>query len=114
MPRVTIFSRISGVQPIVSRTLLYGLVCWATIRTSLRRVVPRGVDGYRLRRLGLRYYGSRPRSHWRRRGRSRRRGGRRGWDGCADAGARRAYLTEFDRLEECRGDRDTVPPGWGE
>src|SRR2546430_17503354 len=31
------------------------------------RVVPRGVDGYWLRRLGLRCHGSRPRSHWRRR-----------------------------------------------
>src|SRR2546430_13072555 len=77
------------------------------------RVVPRGVDGYRLRRLGLRCHGSRPRSHWRRRGRSRWRGGRRECDGCADAGARRAYLTEFDRLEERRGDRNAVPPGLG-
>jgi hypothetical protein len=27
MPRVTLLMRISGVQPIVSRTLAYGLVC---------------------------------------------------------------------------------------
>src|SRR5262245_13569818 len=67
IPRVTWLSRISGVQPIVSRTLSYGLVCCGTrVRSRLGRVGPRlGRVGRRRRRrrwwgLGRRRWWHRP------------------------------------------------------
>src|SRR5467141_4131342 len=106
IPRVTLLIRISGVQPIVSRTLAYGLMCCGTrvrarlgrVGRNLRGVGPRGVSARRIgpdhRRAGSRSRSGRWCSRWWQRHRPR---------------ARRAHLAEFDRLEERCRYRNAVP-----
>src|SRR6266550_5475523 len=119
IPRVTLLIRISGVQPIVSRTLAYGLMCCGTrvrarlgcVRRWARRIDGRGANPGCVGRGCVwpddRRTGSRSRSGRRRSSRRRR---RRRWRRQRHRPrARRAHLAEFDRLEERCGHRDAVP-----
>src|SRR5690348_3771276 len=116
IPWVTRFSRTSGVQPIVSRILPYGLV-WDAIRVRLGRAVGYGACRVRSRR------GRVPR-HWRR-VTPRRPDRSHGWRGGSGSGTRgvrlplrngpaRLRMAELDRLEERGGDGQAVPPGGSE
>src|SRR5207253_9650838 len=116
IPCVTRFSRTSGVQPMVSRILPYGLA-WDGIRVRLRRAVRDGArrvlalrDGvpFRRRRVTPRRA---DRSH--RRG-NRRRSGTRGVRLPLRHGPARLRVAELDRLEECRRDGQAVAPGGSE
>src|SRR6267378_6224726 len=116
IPRVTLLIRISGVQPIVSRTLAYGLMCCGTrvrarlgrVGRNLRGVGSRGVSARRIgpdhRRAGSRSRSGRWCSRWWQR--------RTGWRGERHSPrACRAHLAEFDRLEERCRYRNAVPLG---
>src|SRR6266480_3184882 len=118
IPCVTRFSRTSGVQPIVSRMLSYGLV-WDGIRIPLGRAVRDGAC--RVQRSRDRVPLRRRRIAPRRADRSGRRGhrnrsGTRGvrlpfGEGAPPAGpAARLRVAELDRLEERGGDGQAVSP----
>src|SRR6266702_5864292 len=116
IPCVTRFSRTSGVQPMVSRILPYGLA-WDGIRVRLRRAVRDGAR--RVLALRDRVPFRRRRVTPRRADRSHRRGGRRrsGTRGVRFPlrhGAARLRVAELDRLEERRGDGQAVAPGGSE
>src|SRR2546425_7697208 len=116
IPWVTRFSRTSGVQPIVSRMLPYGLA-WDGIRIRLCRAVWN---------RACRVQGARERVPLRRRRIAPRRAHRSrcGSGGCAHRsqsgtrgvrlplrdGATRLRMSKLDRLEERRGNRQAVPP----
>src|SRR5437867_5527018 len=116
IPWVTRFSRTSGVQPIVSRMLPYGLA-WDGIRIRLRRAVWNRacrVQGAR-ERVPLRRRRIAPRrAHWSRCGSGgcayRSRSGTRGVRLSLRDGATRLRVAKLDRLEERRGNRQAVPP----
>src|SRR2546426_5555635 len=107
IPCVTRFSRTSGVQPMVSRILPYGLA-WDGIRVRLRRAVRDGARRVLTLRDGVPFRRRRvtPRRADRsdRRG-NRRRSGTRGVRLPLRHGPARLRVAELDRLEECRGDR---------
>src|SRR3989442_5869724 len=113
IPCVTRFSRTSGVKPMVSRILPYGLA-WDGIRVRLRRAVRDGAHRVLALRDGVPFRRHRvtprraDRSH--RRG-NRRRPGTRGVRLPLRHGPARLRVAELDRLEECRGDGQAVAPG---
>src|SRR2546427_618718 len=116
IPCVTRFSRTSGVQPMVSRILPYGLA-WDGIRVRLRRAVRDGAGRVLALRDGVPF--RRRRVTPRRADRGHRRGDRRrpGTRGVwlpLRHGPARLRVAELDRLEECRGDEQAVAPGGSE
>src|SRR5438046_819179 len=116
IPCVTRFSRTSGVQPMVSRILPYGLV-WDAIRVRLRRAVGDGARRVQALWDRVPLGGRRVTPHLadrsRRRG-DRRRSGTRGVRLPLRHGPARLRVAELDRLEECRGDGQAVAPGGSE
>src|SRR6058998_1815592 len=116
IPCVPRFSRTSGVQPMVSRILPYGLA-WDGIRVRLRRAVRDGARRVLALRDGVPFRRRRVTPHLA--DRSHRRGG---GSGSGTRGVRlplrdgpaRLRVAELDRLEERRSDGQTVAPGGSE
>src|SRR5260370_14579243 len=115
IPCVTRFSRTSGVQPMVSRILPYGLA-WDGIRVRLRRAVRDGARRVQALRDRVPLRGRRvtprraDRSH-RRRGTGR--AGARGVPAPRRDGPAPLPVTEPHRLEGAPGDGETPAPARG-